>query len=655
MEQHIETFTFGEKTITIIFGDITKVAADALVSSDDNHLTMSGGVSMAIRDAGGETIWEESRKYIHSEVGTAVVTSAGNLSAKYVLHALVIDYDTDEWPDVKIVQNAVKSCLEQADQFGCRSIAMPALATGAGGLSSKAAAQAVIYILLQYLPSISIQEVKIVLDQKDILFDFFRSLIAQTIKAKYEEKFFQLKHDKEELFQDSYEKHPDDLPNLSSTDQTFKTFTSTAKTIDSGKLEQFLNQFILNRQRDKKTYRIDSYCMSVYENRGNYENALKIAEELLDIHLDPVVICSVFRICRKIGNYERAKKILDTYPDLLKKHEFNLLYELVYYFEAFAQLDEVRKILERIEKQFPQNISIQTTVRNFYLKLGFIEDVERVKKSLANLRSIQDKKHHKGSTIPTQELKATVQESEEEMLSQILEQEKRLTAISELTRGISHEFGQPITNIRFTIQFYRDFFKGEITKEILFRKIFDPILTDTERMGRLNDRLSPITSSQSFVERFDVIPRIQQNMDALAPRLQTSQIHVNISPIKPIFLKSDPVKFDQLINNLLLNAIDAIEEKKQSATNQIDISVEEKEHDLRIMFTDTGKGIPPEHRKKIFHPFFSTKDPGKGDGLGLFIIWNILKMQGGTIVLVPEYENGTRFVINIPKETTLSQ
>jgi len=81
----------------------------------------------------------------------------------------------------------------------------------------------------------------------------------------------------------------------------------------------------------------------------------------------------------------------------------------------------------------------------------------------------------------------------------------------------------------------------------------------------------------------------------------------------------------------------------------IQIAVNEKDEDIEIIFSDTGVGITAKNRGKIYDPFFTTKPPGKGQGLGLFIIWNLMKMHGGKISLDYKYANGARFVIKIPK------
>jgi C4-dicarboxylate-specific signal transduction histidine kinase len=120
-------------------------------------------------------------------------------------------------------------------------------------------------------------------------------------------------------------------------------------------------------------------------------------------------------------------------------------------------------------------------------------------------------------------------------------------------------------------------------------------------------------------------------------------------------LFGDPVKFDQLISNLLLNSIDAIKERHWRKENSISIKIEDDDDEVRIVFTDNGIGISAKNRGKVFDPFFSTKAPGKGEGLGLFIVWNILKMQGGRITIDPKYVNGARFFISIPKASEFEE
>ena len=87
------------------------------------------------------------------------------------------------------------------------------------------------------------------------------------------------------------------------------------------------------------------------------------------------------------------------------------------------------------------------------------------------------------------------------------------------------------------------------------------------------------------------------------------------------------------------------------STGKITVNISTVRNAIQILFSDDGPGIPEENRKKIFEPFFSTKDPTSGnggEGLGLFVVWNILKMYKGTIQLNHKFKNGAQFIIRIP-------
>jgi len=122
----------GQSTVTIFFGDITTSSCDILVSSDDFLITMGGGVSRAIARAAGPEILSEVRKLVPRRVGDVVVSSAGALPAKYILHAITIG---DFWSDVNIgaeviVRTATRRVLELAPLLGCSSVAFPAIGSG---------------------------------------------------------------------------------------------------------------------------------------------------------------------------------------------------------------------------------------------------------------------------------------------------------------------------------------------------------------------------------------------------------------------------------------------------------------------------------------------------------------------------------------------
>jgi O-acetyl-ADP-ribose deacetylase (regulator of RNase III) len=117
--------------IEIVAGDIVLQESAAIVNAANNHLWMGGGVSGAIKRAGGPAIETEAISKGPVEVGEAVVTGAGSLKARYVIHAAVMGQDshTDE---IKI-RNATRSALNIAGKNGIESVSFPALGTGIGG------------------------------------------------------------------------------------------------------------------------------------------------------------------------------------------------------------------------------------------------------------------------------------------------------------------------------------------------------------------------------------------------------------------------------------------------------------------------------------------------------------------------------------------
>jgi O-acetyl-ADP-ribose deacetylase (regulator of RNase III) len=112
-------------------GDIAAVEADAIANAANDHLWMGAGVAGAIKRAGGEEIEQEAMAQGPIELGSAVATTAGRLPARWVIHGAVMGQDLRT--DADLVRRTTCSCLELADELGCRSLALPAFGTGVGG------------------------------------------------------------------------------------------------------------------------------------------------------------------------------------------------------------------------------------------------------------------------------------------------------------------------------------------------------------------------------------------------------------------------------------------------------------------------------------------------------------------------------------------
>jgi O-acetyl-ADP-ribose deacetylase len=117
--------------IEIVEGDITQLPVDAIANAANNHLWMGAGVAGSIKRAGGEEIEREAVAKGPIALGDAILTGAGRLAAKWVVHGAVMGQDLRT--DGELVRRTTIRCLEVAEEAGARSVALPAFGTGVGG------------------------------------------------------------------------------------------------------------------------------------------------------------------------------------------------------------------------------------------------------------------------------------------------------------------------------------------------------------------------------------------------------------------------------------------------------------------------------------------------------------------------------------------
>jgi len=125
--------------IKLFQGDITALEVDAIVNAANNRFWMGGGVAGAIKRKGGSIIESESVAQGPKPIGEVVVTGAGNLPAKYVIHAAVMGQDLVT--DAEMIGKATLNTLKKAEELGVSSLAFPALGTGVGRFPLKECAK----------------------------------------------------------------------------------------------------------------------------------------------------------------------------------------------------------------------------------------------------------------------------------------------------------------------------------------------------------------------------------------------------------------------------------------------------------------------------------------------------------------------------------
>jgi polar amino acid transport system substrate-binding protein len=160
--------------------------------------------------------------------------------------------------------------------------------------------------------------------------------------------------------------------------------------------------------------------------------------------------------------------------------------------------------------------------------------------------------------------------------------------------------------------------------------------------GIIGNLLSFSSISGDRLQRVDV-GRMIQNILALEHKiLQRLKITVRYERSERIF-RINPESLKHILINLISNAIDAMPDG-----GTLTLGCECKDHALHLTVADTGAGISPQHLDSLFHPFFTTKPPGKGTGLGLYITYNEVQKSGGEIKVTSELGAGSTFQVTLP-------
>jgi PAS domain S-box-containing protein len=246
------------------------------------------------------------------------------------------------------------------------------------------------------------------------------------------------------------------------------------------------------------------------------------------------------------------------------------------------------------------------------------------------------------------EEKLNVAYQELQQAQQELIQASKMAAMGQLAAGISHELNQPLTGIKgFTQAVLAD-----LEKESPFRSDLNKIVEQADRIDAIikNVRFFARKSDFNMVET-DINQVILESLMLLNQQLKVHNIRV----IQELGLgipkmQGDPNQLQQAFINIINNARDAILSLNRPEGGEIRIRTalaQDKKH-IQIIFQDTGGGIPEENLENMFTPFFTTKSPDKGMGLGLSITYRIIENHQGKIDFKTKVGEGTTFRIVLP-------
>jgi len=136
--------------LEVVQADVTRLEVDAITNAANTELKHGGGVAAAIARAGGPAVQAESNEKAPIGLGEAVETTAGDMPARYVIHAATMKLGGPT--SAEIIETATRSTLERADELGCRSLALVAFGTGVGGFPLSEAARLMVGAVRQHKP-----------------------------------------------------------------------------------------------------------------------------------------------------------------------------------------------------------------------------------------------------------------------------------------------------------------------------------------------------------------------------------------------------------------------------------------------------------------------------------------------------------------------
>lgn len=235
--------------------------------------------------------------------------------------------------------------------------------------------------------------------------------------------------------------------------------------------------------------------------------------------------------------------------------------------------------------------------------------------------------------------------TEKRTLERQLIHTQKMESIGTLAAGIAHEVGNPLASISALVQVAQRNSKDPFVNEKL-----SLVKSQITRISKIIRDLVDFSRPSNYeLELTDINKVIIEAVEITRVGTKAKDItfETKLSDSIPMLpLIADQIQ--QVFLNILLNAVDAISEKKEKTNEKISVTSEADSDWLIITFVDTGPGIKEENLNKIFEPFFTTKKEGKGTGLGLWVSYGIVKSFQGDIKVKSKLNEGTTFIINLP-------
>lgn len=251
-------------------------------------------------------------------------------------------------------------------------------------------------------------------------------------------------------------------------------------------------------------------------------------------------------------------------------------------------------------------------------------------------------------------LEARVQERTLQLRQAQAEKLGQLYRFAEFGRsasGVFHELANPLTLVSLNLQKLNESSKGRELKSITqTRLLLDRAIAGTKRLEGFIAAARKQIQSQEVLQSFALINEVKSAIQLLEYRARKLGVNVQVQGDMSIETFGNPIKFNQLITNLLSNAIDAFE-GAESTKRLVTIVLSKLRRQAKVQVRDLGCGIQKQHLKNVFDSLFTTKSPEKGTGLGLSLCKGIVEKDfHGSIGVSSKAGKGSTFTVIFPIE-----
>jgi PAS domain S-box-containing protein len=299
--------------------------------------------------------------------------------------------------------------------------------------------------------------------------------------------------------------------------------------------------------------------------------------------------------------------------------------------------------------------------------IGILRDISERKRAEQELRRLNEELEERVAGR-TAELLATNRALEESLSalnatqSQLVQTEK-MAALGELVAGVAHEINTPL-GVCLTAASFLELKLNDLPRHLAeaglerglpekyqstLNEAMASILTNLSRAAELVKSFKLVAVDQVSEEkrRFDIKEYIDKVLLSLRPKYKRTPYTIEVQCPEGLEVFSYPGALSQIITNLVMNSL--LHAFDGAAQGKMTVDVSAAGGGCVMRFADNGKGIPPEHLKKIYDPFFTTKRGHGGTGLGLHVVFNLVtRTLGGRIECASQMGRGTVFTISFP-------